>query len=87
MKLGITMLTHNKNDIKFVAEFPCLLGHPVHQKQFLANFCIREEYGKICGFYLGSKSIVILSDLEMIKKVTKYWENLIKKLNVKRKKC
>ena len=45
-------------------------------------FCVREEYGKICGFYLGSKSIVILSDLEMIKKVTKYYENFIKRLNL-----
>ena len=23
------MLIHNKDDIEFVAEFPCLLGHPV----------------------------------------------------------
>ena len=29
MKLGITMLTHNKEDIEFITEFPCLLGHPV----------------------------------------------------------
>ena len=28
MKLGITMLIHNKDDIEFVTEFPCLLGHP-----------------------------------------------------------
>ena len=25
------MLTHNKDDIQFVTEFPCFLGHPVHQ--------------------------------------------------------
>ena len=24
-----TMLIHNKEDIEFVTEFPCLLGHPV----------------------------------------------------------
>ena len=30
MKLGITMLIHNKDDIEFVTEFPCFLGHPVH---------------------------------------------------------
>ena len=30
MKLGITMLIHNKDDIEFVTEFPCLLGHPVY---------------------------------------------------------
>ena len=29
MKLGITMLIHNKDDNKFVIEFPCFLGHPV----------------------------------------------------------
>ena len=29
MKLGITMLIHNKDDIEFVIEFPCFLGHPV----------------------------------------------------------
>ena len=25
------MLIHNKDDIEFVTEFPCLLGHPVHE--------------------------------------------------------
>jgi len=24
------MLIHNKDDIEFVTEFPCLLGHPVY---------------------------------------------------------
>ena len=24
------MLIHNKDDIQFVAEFPCFLGHPVY---------------------------------------------------------
>ena len=28
MKLGVTILIHNKDDIDFVTEFPCLLGHP-----------------------------------------------------------
>ena len=28
-KLGITMLIYNKDDIQFVTEFPCFLGHPV----------------------------------------------------------
>ena len=31
-KLGITMLIHNKDDIEFVTEFPCFLGHPVESK-------------------------------------------------------
>jgi len=26
-----TMLNHNKEDIEFVTEFPCLLGHPVYR--------------------------------------------------------
>ena len=30
MKLGITMLIHNKDDIQFVTEYPCFLGHPVY---------------------------------------------------------
>ena len=33
MKLGITMLIHNKDDIEFVTEFPCFLGHPVHHRR------------------------------------------------------
>ena len=31
MKLGITLLVHNKDDIEFVTEFPCFLGHPVYK--------------------------------------------------------
>jgi len=30
LKLGITMLIHNKDDIEFVTELTCFLGHPVH---------------------------------------------------------
>ena len=29
LKLDITMLIHIKDDIQFVIEFPCFLGHPV----------------------------------------------------------
>ena len=29
-----TMLIHNKDDIEFVTEFPCLLGHPVDAYMF-----------------------------------------------------
>ena len=29
LKLGITMLIHNKDDIQFLTEFPCFWGHPV----------------------------------------------------------
>ena len=30
MKSDITMLIHNKDDIEFFTEFPCLLGHPAY---------------------------------------------------------
>ena len=33
LKLGITMLIHSKEDIQFVTEFPCFLGHPVYNFQ------------------------------------------------------
>ena len=33
LKLGITMLIHNKDDIEFVTEFSCFLGHPVCKSQ------------------------------------------------------
>ena len=28
-EIRFTMLIHNKDDIQFVTEFPCFLGHPV----------------------------------------------------------
>ena len=40
MKIGITMLIHNKDDIEFVTEFPCFLGHPV-QTEYSQNFIKR----------------------------------------------
>ena len=41
MKLGITMLTHKKDDIQFFTEFPCLLGNPVFE-MLLPKSCCRE---------------------------------------------
>ena len=45
------MLIHNKDDIKFVTEFPCFLGHPVYYMKRWKNtfvlpiFCItKPEY-------------------------------------------
>ena len=51
MKLGITMLTHNKDDIEFVTEFPCLLEHPLftHEKSTLPIQDILGEYIFIFG--------------------------------------
>jgi len=37
LKLGITMLIHNKDDIEFVTEFPCFLGHPVWTIKQICN--------------------------------------------------
>ena len=31
------MLIHNKDDIKFVTEFPCFLGHPVYELSYNFN--------------------------------------------------
>ena len=31
------MLIHNKDDIEFVTEFPCLLGHPVFPVCYLED--------------------------------------------------
>ena len=58
MKLGITMLIHNKDDIEFVTEFPCFLGHPV-----VSNLQSNdEEYFEgqlVCGVLYFSKSYVL----------------------------
>ena len=35
LKLGITMLIHNKGDIEFVTEFPCFLGHPEYYDSYI----------------------------------------------------
>ena len=44
MKLGITMLIHNKDDIKFVTEFPCFLGHPVLKlEKVLSGYIFMEK--------------------------------------------
>ena len=40
------MLIHNKDDIEFVTEFPCLLGHPI---QSLNIICIGDIYA-LCVF-------------------------------------
>ena len=44
--IGITMIIHNKEDIQFVIEFPCFLGHPVSlnemkNKNLLITPCLR----------------------------------------------
>ena len=38
LKLGITMLIHNKDDFEFVTEFPCFLRHPVGLRRKIIPF-------------------------------------------------
>ena len=38
------MLIHNKDDIEFVTEFPCLLGHPVQY-----YLCTTDRAPNFCG--------------------------------------
>ena len=50
MKIGITMLIHNKDDIEFVTEFPCFLGHPVYNTTIKLNLpgCNKvRQFGKL----------------------------------------
>jgi len=44
LKLGITMLNHNKDDIEFVTEFPCFLGHPVYYYYYYDLFVEHMNY-------------------------------------------
>ena len=48
MKLGITMLIHNKEYIEFVTEFPCFLGHPVRGSFRLPYVFIQYPYLVSC---------------------------------------
>ena len=47
MKLVITMLIHNKDDIEFVTEFPSFLGHPVQKPGHLGHFPDIQDISKI----------------------------------------
>ena len=46
------MLFHNKDDIQFVTEFPCFLGHPVS----LSMNTTFDEFFR-CMAYLGKKCV------------------------------
>ena len=41
------MLIHNKDDVEFVTEFPCFLGHPVQSISFEKKFDVFQQ-GKYC---------------------------------------
>ena len=59
------MLIHNKDDIEFVTEFPCFLGHPVHFwkgpwlsfKNLSKVLQISEILNINCNFKLVSKNV------------------------------
>ena len=80
MKLGITMLIHNKDDIEFVPEFPCLLGHPVHKYAQIAEGGAQINiktmnsilfFGVLFSLYVCTKSFRVY---------TRLWENILFKL-------
>ena len=56
MKLGITMLIHNKDDIEFVTEFPSFLGHPVHEGEKIKGKFIKSSLTDSKGRWLGTSS-------------------------------
>ena len=58
MKLGITMLIHNKDDIEFVTEFPCFLGHPVLYCTLLCRLYILQLL--YVTLYTGPNQIVVV---------------------------
>ena len=56
LKLGITMLINNKDDIEFVTEFPCFLGHPVYNPNplipaFPRGLLSRREKGTVSSLH------------------------------------
>ena len=56
MKLGITMLIHSKDDIQFVTEFPCFLGHPVLIFGFTTTLIFRIGMHTQC--YASSRFVI-----------------------------
>jgi len=47
--VGITIPNQRKDDIEFVTEFPCLLGHPV------SKICLESRMIKIAEISTGIK--------------------------------
>ena len=58
LKLGITMIIHNKDDIQFVTEFPYFLGHPLvlaYKLHWLKNGM--KKFRTIISKFVDSRSI------------------------------
>ena len=47
------MLIHNKDDIEFVTEFPCFLGHPVGKRWYFQIINQIKVYMLPLGIELG----------------------------------
>ena len=60
LKFGITMLIHNKDDIQFVTEFPCFLGHSVPHISFLSD-------RKIIRTHMQSESCSVVYEINLLR--------------------
>ena len=73
MKLVITMLIHNKDDIEFVTEFPCFLGHPVPEAHiielaFFEKIKINRSV-EILGYYLNTVIYIFSKKFILARKI------------------
>ena len=57
LKLGNTMLIHNKYDTKFVTDFPSFLGHPVVNKSFWFFGLTSQSYSTNMSFIKFKKNL------------------------------
>ena len=81
MKLGITMLNHNKEDIEFVTEFPCFLGQPVKQVFSNNTFVEIELIKNTLYFSIYASQVLKMNNLQKKKTITWFKMNKITKLN------
>ena len=56
------MLIHNKDDIEFVTEFPCFLGHHVYKKLFKRLQSLQKDR-KLFNYF----QILMLTQLQIIR--------------------
>ena len=71
LKLGITMLIHNKDDIEFVTEFPCFLGHPGSRNNLL-YFSIHHFWWELIFIHFRFMIKVVLETFLTNKHYAKY---------------
>ena len=67
MKLGFTMLIYNKDDIEFVTEFPCILGHPVSSQAQKYTHCLEHPtnltHEQVSGYFMNFKGIKMIDHI------------------------